>query len=368
MKSILKASVFLLLKGLLRLFKLIDKTDIGTLSIITDAYEDVYRCHIITERYGLYPSKQYVPTKIKTITREKELAIVIQGVIEEKDDYTLETVRLYKKLFPHAAIIISTWDNTKDVLLEKFRAEGCEIVLSKNFDICGLGNVNYQICTSLAGIKRAKELGASYVIKNRSDLRIHREFTFEYLKALVETNPVEKGEIPLKGRIITFAGFSGQLFYTNWYQDFFYFGYTEDLLDFFDIPYNDRQGSARRSSLYMKEKYNGIYTGADMCSERVPEVYITTSFLSKYIPYEDSVKFSWEYHRKYFLVIDFSSIGAIWNKYGRKRLSIENDGTRQIEDYTKNINQLFSSALITNQIKYEEWMEQERAKIVLRPQ
>ena len=76
--------------------------------------------------------------KVRSTTSKGELAIVLQGIVAIQDDCTLETVRLYKKIFPSAIIILSTWDFTSDELLQKFREEGCEIVLCKTFKPVGL--------------------------------------------------------------------------------------------------------------------------------------------------------------------------------------------------------------------------------------
>lgn len=44
------------------------------------------------------------------------------------------------------------------------------------------------------------------MLKNRSDLRIYKEFSFEYLKSLLGAYPVLGTKVPLKGRIVTFVG------------------------------------------------------------------------------------------------------------------------------------------------------------------
>lgn len=328
------------------------------------AFRDVFikKYGLITEYSfkSLHPSQYFVPSKIKTTTRPGELAIVIQGPVVTTDEFTIETVRFYKMIFPGAHIIVSTWDDTANEVIKTIETEGAIIVTNKIFQPCGLGNINYQLCTSLAGIKKAKELGAEYVIKNRSDLRIYKEFTFEYLKVLLDRNPVQSTDVPMKGRIITLDGFGGQLFYTNWLQDFFYFGHTDDVLNFFDVPYDDRDGLARRSSLYLNDKYAGRYSGGIMCQERVPEVYVTTSFLSKYIKVGESLKDAWQYHHDYFMTIDFDAIGAMWYKYNQYTIHSEFAGDNNILDYNKNLNTLTSSAIINSMFEYEPWMEEMR--------
>ena len=69
----------------------------------------------------LLSTKKYVDTKVRSTTSKGELAIVLQGIVAIQDDCTLETVRLYKKIFPSAIIILSTWDFTSDEPVAKIQ-------------------------------------------------------------------------------------------------------------------------------------------------------------------------------------------------------------------------------------------------------
>jgi WavE lipopolysaccharide synthesis len=315
--------------------------------------------------FKLYPKNAdyFIPSNIKTVTKPGEFAIVLQGIIEIRDNFTIETVKLYKKIFPGAIIIISTWDYTDKDLLEEFKSLGCEIVLSKDFKPCGFGNVNYQICTSLAGIKRAKELGALYTLKNRSDLRIYKEFAFEYLKSLLTIFPVDKDNpFKLKGRIISPAGNSGQMFMPLWLQDFYYFGYTGDLINFFDIPYDSRQ--VHSAQKYLKEKY-GKFDGEIMCDIPVPEIYITKTFIEKYMKADMKVINHWNLIRQYFIMVDHEALNSYWPKYKLYNLSsfyCEYDGKHNFIDPYKHISSADFLNLYNNQYEYEDWMEGIRKK------
>ncbi|EGP5048092.1 hypothetical protein E4K24_000345 [Enterococcus faecium] len=102
----------------------------------------------------------------------------------KKDDFTYETVKLYKKIFSTEEIIISTWDNLEKEDVAKFKSIGCHVVLSAYPNSSGRGNVNYQ--TSYAGIRKAKELGCKYVIKSRTDQRITKTNIVDYMRNLIE--------------------------------------------------------------------------------------------------------------------------------------------------------------------------------------
>jgi hypothetical protein len=338
----------------------IDKSGRLALPLLLQGYE-MYSENYFSFKLRPKRADYFIPSNIKTKTKQGEFAIVLQGIIEVKDNFTIETVRLYKKIFPSAIIIISTWDNTSKDLLNEFKNLGCEMVLSKNFEPCGIGNVNYQICTSLAGIKRARELGATYTLKNRSDLRIYREFAFEYLKSLLTIFPVDEvNPFNLKGRIISPAGNSGQMFMPLWIQDFYYFGYTEDMLNFFSIPYDSRQ--IHSAQKYLKEKY-GEFDGDIMCNMLVPEIYITKSFIEKYVHAEMNVLSHWNFIKKYFIIVDHESLDAYWSKYELYNLSsyyCEYDGKHNFIDPKKHLSSVDFCNLYNDQYEYEAWMERMR--------
>ena len=116
MKKILKLILNNYWKIQLLLFKFIDNNGFRIIGSLCNAFRYIYpNCC----SYQLYPlsTKKYVDTKMCSTTSKGELAIVLQGIVAIQDDCTLETVRLYKKIFPGAIIILSTWDFTSDELL-----------------------------------------------------------------------------------------------------------------------------------------------------------------------------------------------------------------------------------------------------------
>lgn len=350
--------------SLIRLLLLYDdygKTLTHTIAKTISNYSKNY-CH-----FKLRPKKasSFKSTRIKTTTPKGQLAIIIQGLPEYRDDFTLETVRLYKAIFPGAHIIISTWDTVDDEILSEYIKEECHIVISKSFNECGFGNVNYQICTTFNGLLKAKELGATFSLKCRSDLRIYKEFAFEYLKSLLELIPIDDHQLGTNGRIITLSAGQGQMFYPNWLQDYLYFGYTDDLIDLFDIPYSNRH--IHSSGNYLKKEYHPC-TAEDMCREEVPEVYITKRFLEKHIQVKDSVEAWWQLLGRYFIILGDDDLNSFWNKYDHFSLNIRNceyDNCCSFEDKKRNISFTTFLAIKDGRIKYERWMENCRRNLVL---
>ena len=327
-----------------------------------EKYSDNYFC------YKLRPKKAdyFIPSNIKTTTTSGEFAIVLQGLIEMRDEFTFETIKLYRRLFPGAIIIVSTWDYTDPSIVRTLELLGCEVVLNKDIPVCGLGNVNYQICTSLAGLKRAKELGAEFALKNRSDLRVYREFAFEYLKSLVELNTISSSNVyGLKGRIITQAGNWGQMFNPMWLQDFLYFGYTDDLINLFDIPYDDRNIHCYRKDNFDTKR---VLTGETLAKWPASEINITKRFIQKYHNSDLSLKDWWNFLGEYCYIVDSEDLLTLWNKYGLNDLGqfyCEYDGKHNYRDPFRHISSSDFINIMNHKYIYEEWMENEKANYTI---
>lgn len=95
-----------------------------------------------------------IPKRQKTIiigcsTGAEECCIVTQGPIRNQEDFTLETVRFHKKVFPKVLIIVSTWEGEDTLKIEK--EIGCAVVKSKLPIKSGISNIDYQAYSSYAG-------------------------------------------------------------------------------------------------------------------------------------------------------------------------------------------------------------------------
>lgn len=269
-------------------------------------------------RYRVYPKKSdaFNQNKLKTNTRIGEWAIVFQGPIDKSEDFQLETVKLYKKMFPQAVIIISTWENEPEDVLNKFRELGCELVINKTFRPNGQWNVNYQLCTTLNGLKRAKELGVKYALKHRGDWRIYREGSYEYLKSLLNWFPVAKDNpFNLNKRILYVGGgeHPNSMIIPYWIQDFFFFGNIDDLISYFSTPYDKRQ--IDDINAYIKEHFEGKSLAYRDCAIPSPEIYMAKSFVNRHQRNPQDTKHYWLLLKKIFINVDVDTLAACWHKY-----------------------------------------------------
>ena len=237
------------------------------------------------------------------------VGIVIQGPIKGECSFTLETVRLYKKIFPKSFIVVSTWDNEKTEYIDELRNTGVEIILNHYPEkIRGIQFINLQRETSMRGIQRIRKLSdCNYILKTRTDERIYSKNALEYLIKLLEVFPQNVSSIP-KGRIITtsLCSFTNRLYNAS---DLCVFGYTEDVERYFSPPYDYRD-------------HGDVIEGDDpirYAKQRPGEIYFSTNYLESIghkieWTFEDSRKC----FRDYYIVIDSESIDLFWFKYHDK--------------------------------------------------
>ena len=143
--------------------------------------------HFQNFKYQLWDRREY----FKPTYDFDDAAIVIQGPIAYDNNYTVETFKLYRLIYPNAPIVVSTW---KGEATDAFRRECKEnsVVLLENEPPKerGTGNVNLQLKSSLQGVKFVQaHTSAKFVLKTRTDQRINRFEFLLYFKNLLRTFP-----------------------------------------------------------------------------------------------------------------------------------------------------------------------------------
>ena len=105
-------------------------------------------------KYQLWDSRAY----FKPTYTFNDTAIVIQGPIEYANNYTAETFKFYRSIYPNVPIVVSTW---KGEATNDFRRECREnsVVLLENEPpkVRGGWNVNMQIKSSFCGVEYVRE-------------------------------------------------------------------------------------------------------------------------------------------------------------------------------------------------------------------
>ena len=258
---------------------------------------------------------------------ESRIAIVMQGPLMLADNFTLESAKYYKKCYPHAAVIVSTWDDSDTDTINRLRECGVTVVLSRLPDNCGNRNINYQAVNTLAGVKRAREEGMEFVCKTRTDQRIYHPNAMFYLSGLVKTFPVNNMDFSQeqKGRIVAMCMPYGDMFYPYCLADFMYFGYTEDIEQLFLIAPDKRPKGKNGKGLTRKK------IAEDMLA---PEIQFLRDYISRMGGNNEcTVKAYWQFVKNHMITINRDEIGMFWPKYeGRYSENIQNGSYYPMEE------------------------------------
>ena len=287
-----------------------------------------------------------------------DTAIVMQGPLEYKDNYTITTAQLYREWYPNAPIIISTWKNEAT---NEFREE-CKkigVVLLEN-DLpaeSGLHNVNYQLESSRQGVEYAKQnTSVKYALKCRTDQRLNRTDFLIYFKNLLKMFPPNGNKLNeriLLGNASRWIPFFG--------GDFFYFGTVEDIHKIFNIPLQTKLESnyyhrmaPRLQPLLGKLlpfahfrvqgiKYDRKFRNYSKMMFKLhnPEAFILRNFYHKYIEPivpEKLLKIYWQFLKDYVVIANQSDLLLNWPKYPNKHsydINIYYDISRDAMDHAR---------------------------------
>jgi len=290
--------------------KLLNKCMIGIIKI----FERIFRNKAIT--YHIRPLENsnfhIKPSKKSNSTT----AIVMQGPVDNDKDFTLETLKIYRKLYRDSLIILSTWDNENKEILNQIENIGVKIIQSRKPDNTSDGplstwqNIDLQIISTKAGLKFALKNNAEYCLKTRTDQRFYRSDLIDYFFKFQETFPLN-AKTNQNQRLIS-SSFATPKYRVYGLTDMMMFGEVNDLFNYWNV-----------------ENYStGIYKLIDQHSQDIPpiisgtlvgaEVYFMSSYLQKLDEDLDwTLEHYWEMLGEYFLIMDSTSIDTYWNKYNK---------------------------------------------------
>ena len=233
---------------------------------------------------------------------KSEYAVIVQGQIIEEEKFTIETLKIYRKLFGSKVIIIfSTWIGIRKEIkeyLKKFNIYIIESIIPEKSH----HNIGCQIVSTVAGLKQAKVLGCKYAIKTRSDQRIYSADVLGVCRNLQKIFPLKfykNGN--LKERLIICSR-NTYKYRVYGISDFFMFGNLEDLFLYWDIDWKK----------YHKVKSSWNEYFKYFC----PETFICSQFLKR-IEYtvKNDLNDTLRVYKNFFIVIDRQLLELFWFKY-----------------------------------------------------
>lgn len=232
------------------------------------------------------------------------LCIVIQGPIVKENDFTLETCKIYKKIFNNSeTIILSTWDTEDKKYLKNFEAIGVKVLLSKAPDFAGRANLNYQILSTMKGLEEGEKLGCEYAIKTRTDQRFYSTNLSRDLFNLLKIYPPSPN-YNMHSRLVALSFNSFKYRYYG-ISDMFLFGNTQDMLKYWNSPLDTKKYEEYKT---IKQK--------DLWQQYCSETYIASHFLKNIgVTPEFTLKHTWKIYKDLFIFIDKEILDMYWPKY-----------------------------------------------------
>jgi hypothetical protein len=260
---------------------------------------------------------------LEFVNKNKSVAIVIQGPVIIKDNFTAETLKLYIKLFQEHKLILSTWSDSDSSILEDIKKLGIEIVLNIKPKNHGISNVNLQIVSTSAGIKRAKELGCEYVLKTRSDQRIYSSLAISLCFFFIKKFPLS-AKYKQSERLVSF-NFNTFKFRPYSISDMINFGHINDMIKYWCIELDERLQS---ESIAKGRNF------LEWSKLRHSEVYFVTSFMNNINRRINwTLEDSWKVMSENFCILNINDIDLYWHKYSSKEFRHSNYGTNKYEQF-----------------------------------
>jgi hypothetical protein len=274
-------------------YKLLDLLEDKTNSLVT---------------YHFRPAKADMFATATESYADKNIAIILQGPVVAEYDFTLETIRIYKKLFPGCRIILSTWEDEKPKLIERAKAEGIDVVLNKKPEYFGVQNINLQVVSTKGGLDMAKKYNAAYILKTRTDQRIYDKDALSLFFSMMENFPVGGG-VNQKKRLIATNLITLKYRYYG-LSDMLMFGDAQDMAAYWNVPLDMRKDIVNAKK---------TYSIGEHAKFRLGEMYFLTQFLEMQgEKLKWTLEHTWQVYKDRFCIIDFNMVGLYWLKYNKR--------------------------------------------------
>jgi hypothetical protein len=238
-------------------------------------------------------------------------AIVVQGPLATDDDFTLNTLALYRRHHPDVALIFSTWEGQDAAALERARGLGAQVVASPKPAVTGTQNINLQIVSSHRGIERAAELGARYVLKTRSDQRMYSPQSMPLLLDLCLRFALPDRAQGQNARLVACSlnTFRYRLYGVS---DMLMFGHIDDMKRYWHPPLDERPPGTPAAPAAP----GAIPSLRQFAELRICETYLCTEFLKALgRPLQWTLRDSLQVLADHFCVVDQEALDLYWPKY-----------------------------------------------------
>lgn len=255
--------------------------------------------------FSLRPKKAIdIKPKKEELNINSDTAIIIQGSLYNLENFVIETVNLYKKIFSSSDIYLSIWeDELKENLKEKLKDKVNFIINKKPYEY--KYNTDLQIINTGNAIKKIKDSGNKYCLKTRTDCRIYKDNSLSFLKFLLKSFPSRKKTL-VNERIIS-CSIDTRKYRVYGLSDILLFGNINDLETYF----------IQENFEFSLKKHNfGSHPSIIKDTAVINEIFLCARYLSNIDEKLNwDLKHWWESLSNYFCIIDPNFIDFFWYKY-----------------------------------------------------
>ncbi|MEM0925914.1 MAG: WavE lipopolysaccharide synthesis family protein [Planctomycetota bacterium] len=297
-----------------------------------------------------YPKSAKESSTVLTTTRSTDrVAIVMQGPVIERDQLTLETIRLYQRTMPEAELIVSTWNSLSAAARHTIEGLGVHLVTGDPPAETGPHNLNLQIASTHRGLMKAKEIGCHYAMKTRADTRIHAQDIDRFCIDMLRKFPVSGASLRPQRLLVMY--FATRLYIPYHPSDLMMFGSTEDLLFYWSLPL-----CGEELTFQVCDEFDR------MLEQSIPEIVVCRSFLQRSgVELTNRLDQWWQILADQFLVIDRDMIDFFWPKYNYnvdQRLGMKWDTTNMALCHFAQWMQIHSRSLVPG-VSIDQLMQQQ---------
>ena len=230
----------------------------------------------------------------------QRIAMVMQGPLQRDFDFTVESVKIYRKIFPEVQVVLSTWEGEDAASLDEIRNAGAVVLLNAPPSHRGPGNnINMQVCSAAAGVLWAKANGYDYCLKTRTDFRIFNPSLFVDCLTLQQAFPLTHS-YPQSQRLVAFSNHVKYMPYTL--PDVTMFGAIDDMVAYWTPPYDDRTEFHFQTLMQLAKSLHA-------------EAWFLIHYAGKLgRPVQWSLQDYWEIIKDHFVFMDSPAADIYWRK------------------------------------------------------
>ena len=225
-----------------------------------------------------------------------DVGIVIQGPIYEDGNFTLETCKFYRSLYPNIPIVISTWrGGVDDEFARQCQAIGVIVIANEMPQGPDFQHVVLQMTSSIIGINLITThfKNVKYVLKQRTDQRLNMSDFLLYFKNLLRVYPPTDDK--LEARL---AFLSCSIWDPFYICDYMAFGTVNDMKKLYgarDPKVQEAADFSLTAEFYIYRTFHKMYIGP--------------------IPHGSEVGVYFNFLKNYAVISGIASLKLEWPKY-----------------------------------------------------